>query len=139
MTFPDVESLIPHRGAHRVVSHVVSCEGLHIVTAGVFSAADLVGHFPGNPIVPGVTMVEGLAQSLACLAGLAGERGQAVLTGIEKARFRGIAFAPCTLTFDVEVTERRLGVTWARGKVMLEGRTLATVNLQAAVLPPAGE
>ncbi len=137
MTFPEVESLIPHRGAHRVVGRVVSWEGACLVAHGEFSPTDLLGHFPGNPVVPGVTMIEGIAQALACLAALSGETGQAVLTGVEKARFRGFAVAPCTLAFHVEVTERRFGVTWARGKVMLDGRTLATVTLQAAVLPPA--
>lgn len=135
MSWPPVESLIPHRAPHRVVSRVVAFEGARLVAEGDFTPADVAGHFPGRPVVPGVVMVEGLAQALACMGTLSGERGQAVLTGIEKARFRGMAVPPCTLSFEVDVIDRRFGVTRARGVVRQDGRTLCTVSLQAAMLP----
>lgn len=135
MTFPPVETLIPHRAPQRHIDRVVSVEGVTIVCEGDLRPEHFPGHFPGRPIVPGVVMLEGLAQSLACLASLSGERGQAVLTGVEKVRFRGIAEPPLTLRFEATVTDRRFGVTWARGKVTDGERILCTATLQAAILP----
>lgn len=134
MTFPPIETLIPHRGPHRHISRIVSVDGTRTVAEGDFVPEDVSGHFPGRPIIPGVVMVEALAQTLCAMATLAGEHGQAVLTGIEKARFRGIVVPPCTLTFEVTVTERRFGVTWARGRVMRGDEVVCTATLQAAIV-----
>lgn len=134
VTFPPIESLIPHRAPHRHVSRIVSVEGTRAVAEGDFVPEDVSGHFPGRPIIPGVVMVEALAQTLCAMATLAGERGQAVLTGVEKARFRGIVAPPCTLRYEVEVTERRFGVTWARGKVLRDGEVVCSATLQAAIV-----
>ncbi|MSP56694.1 MAG: beta-hydroxyacyl-ACP dehydratase [Myxococcales bacterium] len=133
--FPDIETLIPHRAPHRHVSRIVSVDGLKAVAEGDFMPADVSGHFPGRPIIPGVVMVESLAQTLCALATLSGEHGQMVLTGVEKARFRGMASPPCTLRFEVEVTERRLGLTWAKGRVLRGADLLCSATLQAAMVP----
>lgn len=135
MEFPPVESLIPHRGLQRYVDRVVSVEGTRIRCEGDFTPEQFPGHFPGRVLVPGVVMIEGLAQALACFGALAGEHGQAVLTGVEKARFRGMAEPPARLVFEVEVTDRRFGVTWAKGTVRDGDRVLCTASLQAAVIP----
>ena len=79
-------------------------------------------------------MIEALAQTLCAMATLLGEHGQAVLTGVEKARFRGIVVPPCTLTFEVNVTERRFGVTWAKGRVLRGDDVVCTATLQAAIV-----
>ncbi len=134
MTFPPIETLIPHRAPHRHVSRILSVDGTRAVAEGDFVPDDVSGHFPGRPIVPGVVMVEALAQTLCAMATLAGEHGQAVLTGVEKARFRGIVSPPCTLTYEVTVTERRLGVTWAKGRVLRGEEVVCTATLQAAIV-----
>jgi 3-hydroxyacyl-[acyl-carrier-protein] dehydratase len=135
MDFPPVTTLIPHRPPQLHVDRVVTANESGIVCETDFVPEHFPGHFPGRPIVPGVVMIEALAQSLACLAALAGERGQAVLTGVEKARFRGLAEPPVRLTFAVEVTDRRFGVTWAKGTVRQGDQVICTATLQAAVLP----
>jgi 3-hydroxyacyl-[acyl-carrier-protein] dehydratase len=136
MIFPDVETLIPHRAPQRYIDRVVAVEGARITCETDFTAEQFAGHFPQKALVPGVVMVEGLAQALACLGALAGEQGLAVLTGVEKARFRGMAAPPARLTFEIEVTDRRFGVTWAKGTVREGERVLCTASLQAALLPP---
>ncbi|MDP2305993.1 MAG: 3-hydroxyacyl-ACP dehydratase FabZ family protein [Pseudomonadota bacterium] len=136
--WPPVASLLPHRGPQLYLDRVVDVEGARIRCETDFLPEQFPGHFPGRPIVPGVVMIEGLAQALVCLAALSGEKGLAVLTGVEKARFRGLAEPPVRLTFDIEVTERRFGVTWAKGKVREGDRVLCTATLQAAFLPADG-
>jgi 3-hydroxyacyl-[acyl-carrier-protein] dehydratase len=136
MNYPHPQSLIPHRPPTLYVDRVVSVEGFRIVCERAFAPTEFPGHFPGRAIVPGVVMIEGLAQALACLGALGGEAGQAVLTGVEKARFRGLVEPPATLRFDVEVTDRRFGVVWATGRVLQGEREVCSAKLQAAILPP---
>mgnify|MGYP000094883678 FL=1 len=89
----DVESILPHRDPFIWVSRVVSCEpGATIVAElDVVPELDLFrGHFPTHPVLPGVILMEALAQA-ACICILMG-RDQAgaigFLTGIDKAKFR---------------------------------------------------
>lgn len=133
-TFPDVEALIPHRRPQRVIDRILDWQGPRLVAEGSFTPADVAGHFPDEPVVPGVVLVEGLAQALACLGRLSGQQGRALLTSIEGARFRGIAAPPCTLQFEVEVVEQRFKVTTARGRVREGARILCTATLSAALL-----
>lgn len=135
MDYPPVETLLPHRPPQLYLDRVVSVEGSRIRCETDFTPEQFPGHFPGRPVVPGVVLVEGLAQCLACLAAISGERGLAVLTGVEKARFRGMAEPPVRVTFELEVTDRRFGVTWAKGSVRLDDRVICTATLQAAVIP----
>ena len=88
-----VESILPHRDPFIWVSRVVSCEpGITIVAElDVVPELDLFrGHFPTHPVLPGVILMEALAQA-ACICILMG-RDQAgtigFLTGIDKAKFR---------------------------------------------------
>ncbi|MFZ5482186.1 MAG: 3-hydroxyacyl-ACP dehydratase FabZ family protein [Myxococcota bacterium] len=136
--YPHPAALIPHRPPMLYIDRVVSVEGFRVVCERAFAPHEFPGHFPGRPIVPGVVMLEGLAQALACLGALGGELGQAVLTGVEKARFRGLVEPPATLVFDVEVTDRRFGVVWASGVVRQGDREVCTAKLQAAILPADG-
>lgn len=138
MDFPPVSSLLPHRPPQLYVDRVVSVEGGTVRCETDFTPEQFPGHFPGRPLVPGVVMIEGLAQTLGCLAAIAGERGQPVLTGVEKARFRGMAEPPVRLVFEVSITDRRFGVTWAKGTVRAGDRVLCTASLQATVLPVEG-
>lgn len=138
MEFPPVTTLLPHRPPQLYIDRVVSVEGGTIRCETDFTPEQFPGHFPGHALVPGVVMIEGLAQALCCLAALAGEKGQPLLTGVEKARFRGMAEPPVRLLFEVEVTDRRFGVTWAKGTVRAGDRVLCTASLQAAFLPVEG-
>ncbi len=133
MSYPPVSELIPHRPPQLFVDRIVHVEGGRIVAERRFEPEDVPGHFPGRPIVPGVFLVEALAQTLACLAALSGREGQAWLTGVDKARFRGAVVPPVTVTLQVDVTDERLGVTWARGQVLRDGEAVCTVNLQAVL------
>lgn len=137
MPFPAVTDLIPHRAPQLFVDRILAVDGMRIVAERRFETSDVTGHFPGRPIVPGVFLVEALAQTLACFAALSGRAGQPWLTGVDKARFRGAVVPPVTATLEVEVTGERLGVTWARGRVLVGDDAVCTVNLQAVVDPDA--
>jgi len=133
VTFPAVEELIPHRAPVRYVDRVVAVAGASVVTE---ARIDRFG--PWNAVPPFV-LVEGLAQSLACLAELdrraggATPAGKPLLTGISDARFEACPWGP--ITFEVDVTDQRFGATWARGRARAGGVVVAEATLQAAFLP----
>ena len=88
-----VESILPHRDPFIWISRVVSCEPGATIVAELDVAPELDlfrGHFPTHPVLPGVILMEALAQA-ACICILMG-RDQAgtigFLTGIDKAKFR---------------------------------------------------
>ena len=88
-------------------------------------------------MVPGVLLVEGLAQTLACLAALHEPEpdGTPFLTGAEKIRFRAPVIPPTQVTYKVRVTERRMGLTFASGEVQVDGRRVCNARLNGAVIP----
>ena len=125
----DIERIIPHRYPFLLVDRVVEMEpGQRIVAIKNVTANEwfFQGHFPGYPIMPGVLIVEALAQAGAVLL-LSDEstRGQIPLfAGIEKCRFRQQVVPGDTLTLEMEVLARRGPV----GK----GRAVARVNDKVA-------
>ena len=88
-----VEAVLPHRDPFLWVSCVVSCEPGVEVTAELDVDPDLPlfkGHFPGHPVLPGVVIMEALAQAASfCVLVERGTEGAiGFLTGIDNAKFR---------------------------------------------------
>jgi 3-hydroxyacyl-[acyl-carrier-protein] dehydratase len=136
MTFPLPETLLPHRHPQLFVTRILRVDAEPRILAEFDATPELFpGHFPGRVIVPGVAYVESLAQALACLAALTGDPGPHVLTGVDRAKFKGICTPPATLTLEIAVTERRFGLTWAKGTVRLGTQLLCQATLQAASMP----
>jgi 3-hydroxyacyl-[acyl-carrier-protein] dehydratase len=129
LNIQDIERIIPHRYPFLLVDRVVEMEpGKRIVAIKNVTANEwfFQGHFPGYPIMPGVLIVEALAQAGAVLL-LSDEstRGQIPLfAGIEKCRFRQQVVPGDTLTLEMEVLARRGPV----GK----GHAVARVNDKVA-------
>lgn len=88
-----VEAVLPHRDPFVWVTRVISCDPGSRVVAELDVDPNLPvfkGHFPGHPVLPGVILMEALAQAASfCLLVDRGEEGHlGFLTGIDKARFR---------------------------------------------------
>jgi 3-hydroxyacyl-[acyl-carrier-protein] dehydratase len=112
--------------------------GLKCVTA---NEQFFQGHFPGYPVMPGVLIIEALAQAGAVLL-LAGpeDRGKLPLfAGINDLRFRRQVRPGDQLRLEVEFTRRRGPIGWGRGRATVEGEVAAEGELTGAVTdaPPA--
>jgi 3-hydroxyacyl-[acyl-carrier-protein] dehydratase len=138
LTIQDIERLIPHRYPFLLVDRVVEMEpGQRIVAIKNVSANEwfFQGHFPGYQIMPGVLIVEALAQAGAVLL-LSDEsaRGQIPLfAGIEKCRFRQQVVPGDTLTLELEVIARRGPVGKGKATARVGDKVAAECELTFAL------
>jgi 3-hydroxyacyl-[acyl-carrier-protein] dehydratase len=136
----EIARLLPHRYPFLLVDRVVELEpnkklvGYKNVTA---NEEFFNGHFPGLPVMPGVLVLEALAQACAILAfkstGYDPKDYVIYLMGIDGARFRKPVVPGDTLTLTAEVVKARSavwkqrGVATVGGQVVAEGEFLATI------------
>ena len=126
----ELEAILPHRDPFLMIDEVIELEpGKRAVARKTVRADEwfLAGHFPGRPIMPGVLMVEGLAQTGAVIVlTLEENRGKMVLFGgIDDVRFKRIVQPGETLEYvcELETVRGPLG----------KGKFRATVDGQLAV------
>ncbi len=136
----DLVGLLPHRPPFRFVDAVDRCDPGQSVTARykVTGEEDLLsGHFPGNPILPGVIQLEALAQAGA-VAVLADERFRDRLPlfgGVEKARFRRVVRPGEELVLEVSMERLSSRGGWAAGKATVDGALTCEARLMFAIGP----
>ena len=126
----EIEEIIPHREPFLLLDEVVVLEpGVRVVARKRVRADEwyLVGHFPGRPIMPGVLMVEALAQAgaVAVLSEPENRGKLALFAGIDDVRFKRIVLPGDELELTCELEK-------VRGPIG-RGRATATVDGQLAV------
>lgn len=111
----EILSLLPHRYPFLLVDRVIELEpevravGIKNVTV---NEPFFHGHFPENPVMPGVLIVEAMAQVAGILAFKSGVPGKSVyFMSIEKAKFRKIVSPGDQLRLEIKVTHKR-GTVW---------------------------
>ena len=120
----EIEAIIPHREPFLLLDEVTVIEpGVRVVARKRVREDEwyLAGHFPGNPIMPGVLMVEALAQAGAvAVLGLEQNRGKlALFAGIDDVRFKRLVRPgdELTLTCEIETVRGPIGKGKARATV----------------------
>ncbi|MDQ3265497.1 MAG: 3-hydroxyacyl-ACP dehydratase FabZ [Myxococcota bacterium] len=146
----EILKLLPHRYPFLLVDRVtefVSGQKLIAYKNVTFNEPFFNGHFPGHPVMPGVLILEALAQACAILAykteGLDPQRLVTYLMGIDGARFRKPVVPGDRLQLEIEVI-RHKGAIWKQkgiatvdGVKVAEGEFLATVVDKAKLAPEA--
>jgi 3-hydroxyacyl-[acyl-carrier-protein] dehydratase len=137
----EILALIPHRPPFLWVDRIVRREPERIETEKLIPA-DLevfTGHYPGNPLMPGVLLCEAIFQSGALLitAGQAGGKGRGgvpVLTRINNAKFKRQVHPGDQVAITVTVREK-IGPSWfMKGKLAVAGQTAVTVEFACALV-----
>ena len=133
--------LLPHRPPFLFVDAVDALEPGESVRARYRVKGDepfLAGHFPGNPIFPGVIQLEALAQA-GGIALLSDERYAGTLPlfgGVEDVRFRRIVAPGDELVLDVTLERLSSRGGWGRGKATVDGKTTCEARLLFAISRP---
>ncbi|MGE4431742.1 MAG: 3-hydroxyacyl-ACP dehydratase FabZ [Sphingobium sp.] len=138
-----VMAALPHRFPMLLIDRVVSFvpgKSIHAVKAVSVNEPFFQGHFPTRPIMPGVLIVEAIAQAAGVLAveslGLAGTGKLVYFMGIEGAKFRSPVEPGCLIDFHVEFTQVRGAICKFSGKAFVEGKLAAEAQCTAMISDP---
>jgi 3-hydroxyacyl-[acyl-carrier-protein] dehydratase len=131
-----IEAILPHRAPMLLLDEVLELEpGERVVARKLVREEDCAGHFPGNPIMPGVLMVEALAQAGA-VAVLSEEenRGKlALFAGIDDVRFKRIVRPGEVLTLECSLEEMRGPIGRGKARATVDGELAVRGTLTFAV------
>ena len=115
-------------------------KGIVAVKAVTINESFFLGHFPRRPIMPGVLIVEALAQAAGVLAvespGLADSGKLVYFMAIEGAKFRAPVEPGVLLTLEVEFVQKRASVCKFAGRALVEGKLAAEAQFTAMIADP---
>jgi 3-hydroxyacyl-[acyl-carrier-protein] dehydratase len=138
-----VMAALPHRYPMLLVDRVERLEpdvSITAIKAVSMNEGFFQGHFPGRPIMPGVLIVEALAQAAGVLAveslDLAGSGKLVYFMAIEGAKFRTPVEPGCLLTLDVEFVQKRASVCKFAGRASVDGKLAAEAQFTAMIADP---
>jgi len=136
----EIQSILPHRYPFLLIDRILEIERRKKIVAlknVTINEPFFTGHFPGNPIMPGVLTVEAMAQAGATLLLTEMENRNnklVVFTGIERARFRRPVVPGDQLRIEVEVLAWRRIAGRMDGKVFVEGKLVAEATISCAIV-----
>ena len=138
-----VMAALPHRYPMLLVDRIESLDpekGIVAIKAVTINEPFFQGHFPARPIMPGVLIVEALAQAAGVLAvealGLAGSGKLVYFMAIENAKFRAPVEPGVLLRLEVEFVQKRSTVCKFAGRAMVDGKLAAEANFTAMIADP---
>jgi 3-hydroxyacyl-[acyl-carrier-protein] dehydratase len=138
-----VMAALPHRYPMLLVDRVERLDPDHSITAikaVTINEPFFQGHFPARPIMPGVLIVEALAQAAGVLAvealGLANTGKLVYFMAIEGAKFRQPVEPGVLLKLDVEFVQKRSSVCKFAGRASVDGKLAAEANFTAMIADP---
>lgn len=131
-----IEAVLPHRDPMLLLDEVLELvPGERVAARRTVTEADCAGHFPGNPIMPGVKMVEALAQcgAVAVLSQPENRGKLALFAGIDDVRFKRIVRPGETLLLECRIETVRGPVGRGKGRATVDGELAMRGTLMFAV------
>jgi 3-hydroxyacyl-[acyl-carrier-protein] dehydratase len=140
----DIERLLkslPHRYPFLLVDRIVkangdeSCIGIKNVSV---NEPQFQGHFPERPVMPGVLMIEGMAQTAGalCINAIAGgvKPPQVYFMTIEKAKFRKPVVPGDRIEYHMQKLNRRRTIWWYSGRALVDGTLVCEAEISAMLV-----
>ena len=137
-----IESLLPHREPMLLIDKLINIVNLKSATAIVKVKKDsffVQGHFPGQPVMPGVLIVEAFGQAAAALTAAGIDKAEyenklVFLMSVEKARFRNPVIPDCKLELNIEAI-RSHGRVWKyKGEAFVDKKKMADAQWTATIV-----
>ena len=137
-----IKELLPHREPMLLIDELYNIKKLFSATAVVNVKKNsffVQGHFPNNPVMPGVLIVESFGQAAAALTAHGLDKSTyedklVFLMGVEKARFRNPVIPDCKLELNIEAI-RSHGRVWKyKGEALVDGKKMADAIWSATIV-----
>ena len=137
-----IKELLPHREPMLLIDELRNIKKLQSATAILNVKKDsffVQGHFPNQPVMPGVLIVESFGQAAAALTAHGLDKSTyanklVFLMNIEKARFRNPVIPDCKLELNIEAV-RSHGKVWKyKGEAFVEGKKMADAQWSATIV-----
>ena len=138
----EISKLLPHKEPMLLIDQLIDINKLHSATAIMHvkkNAFYVDGHFPGNPVMPGVLIVEAFGQAAAALTAHGIDKKEyenklVFLMSVEKARFRNPVIPDCKLELKIEAI-RSHGRVWKyKGEAFVDGKRMADAQWSATIV-----
>ena len=142
ITKEQIEKLLPHREPMLLIDKLINIVPLKSATAIVKVKKEkffFEGHFPGQPVMPGVLIVEAFGQAAAALTAHGIDKKEyenklVYLMSVDKARFRSPVMPECELHLDIEAI-RSHGRVWKyKGVAKIDGKKVADAEWAATIV-----
>lgn len=133
-----IMEILPHRYPLLLVDRIVELEpgiralGYKNIT---YNEPVFTGHFPGNPLFPGVYMIEAMAQLGGTVVLEPGEFSRKVpyLAGIDKAKFRRPVVPGDRLLMEVRLVKHKRNIGWVTGEATVDGQLACSAELMFSI------
>jgi 3-hydroxyacyl-[acyl-carrier-protein] dehydratase len=135
MDIQKIQSLLPHRYPFLLIDRVLETEaGTRLVAIKNVTINEpfFQGHFPGKPVMPGVLLIEAMAQATGLLAMESADVPKDAiyyLVGVDKARFKRPVVPGDQLVFEVEVLKRKREIWVFAAEVKVDGAMVASAEI----------
>jgi 3-hydroxyacyl-[acyl-carrier-protein] dehydratase len=136
----DILAALPHRYPFLMVDRIYDIRGDEHgigVKNVTFNEPHFQGHFPGNPVMPGVLVLEGMAQTagVLCIRTMESQTLPRIVyfLTIDKAKFRKPIVPGDVLEYHMNRIQRRKNMWWYRGEAKVDGQVVAEAELGAMI------
>jgi 3-hydroxyacyl-[acyl-carrier-protein] dehydratase len=141
MNIAEILKALPHRYPMLMIDRIIeinqdeSAIGIKNVT---FNEPIFQGHFPDNPIFPGVLIIEGMAQTAGAIViahdSTSGRKNIVLMLGVDKAKFRKPAGPGDKIEFHIAKIQRRRNVGRYEAKAIVDGTIIAEAEITAMIV-----
>lgn len=141
MSIAEILKSLPHRYPFLMIDKIIKIDGDETaigIKNVTFNEPIFQGHFPENPIFPGVLIIEGMAQTAGAIvirhdAG-GGKKNIVLMLGVDKAKFRKPAGPGDTIEFHIAKIQRRRNVGRYEAKAIVDGTIIAEAEITAMII-----